>query len=84
MPAAARRVSQSSQPLGIRDLLSYRLSRTAGLMSRGAALRYRREPNVSLGEWRAIALLADGAPQSLMQLARVAGLDKARMSRVVV
>ncbi len=67
----------------IRDLVSYRLSRAASLMSRGAALRYRREFNVSLGEWRALALLAAGAPPSLMQLARAAGLDKAQMSRVV-
>lgn len=67
----------------IRDLVSYRLSRTASLMSRGAALRFRREFDVSLGEWRALALLATGAPPSLMQLARAAGLDKAQISRVV-
>ena len=67
----------------IRDLLSYRLSRAASLISRGAALRYRREFDVSLGEWRALALLATGTPPSLMQLARAAGLDKAQMSRVV-
>ncbi len=67
----------------IRDLVSYRLSRAASLISRGAALRYRREFDVSLGEWRALALLATGTPPSLMQLARAAGLDKAQMSRVV-
>jgi DNA-binding MarR family transcriptional regulator len=52
-------------------------------MSRGAALRYRREFDVSLGEWRALALLAGDARQSLIQLSRAAGLDKAQMSRVV-
>ncbi len=83
MADAARRASQPGASFGIRDLISYRLSRTAGLMSRGAALRYRRELDVSLGEWRAVALLADGAPQSLIQLSRAAGLDKAQMSRVV-
>jgi DNA-binding MarR family transcriptional regulator len=67
----------------IRDLVSYRLSRAASLISRGAAMRYRREFDVSLGEWRALALLAAGTPPSLMQLARAAGLDKAQMSRVV-
>lgn len=67
----------------IRNLVSYRLSRAASLISRGAALRYRREFDVSLGEWRALALLATGMPPSLMQLARAAGLDKAQMSRVV-
>jgi len=83
MADAARRAPQPGASFGIRDLISYRLSRTAGLMSRGAALRYRRELDVSLGEWRAVALLADGAPQSLIQLSRAAGLDKAQMSRVV-
>lgn len=68
--------------LGIRDLISYKVSRTAGLMSRGAALQYRREFDVSLGEWRAIALLAATPGLSLIQLSREAGLDKAQMSRV--
>jgi len=83
MADAARRAFQPGVPFGIRELISYRLSRTAGLMSRGAALRYRRELDVSLGEWRAVALLADDAPQTLIQLSRAAGLDKAQMSRVV-
>jgi DNA-binding MarR family transcriptional regulator len=84
MAKPARRASAASaSQLSIRDLISYRLSRTASLMSRGAALRYRREFDVSLGEWRALALLATGAPQSLIHLSRAAGLDKAQMSRVV-
>lgn len=84
MPKGAERNAKvEADTLGIRDLVSYRLSRTASLMSRGAALRYRREFDVSLGEWRALALLASGAPQSLMQLSRAAGLDKAQASRVV-
>lgn len=81
--AARSRRAKPAVELGIRDLISYRISRTASLMSRSAALRYRREFNVSLGEWRALALLETGAPQSLMQLSRAAGLDKAQMSRVV-
>ena len=81
--AAGRKTDLQDDTLVIQDLLSYRLSRTASLMSRGAALRYRREFDVSLGEWRALALLASSAPQSLMQLSRAAGLDKAQASRVV-
>ena len=84
MPTAAAYPDDAGdhQP-AIRDLISYRLSRTASLMSRGAALRYRREFDVNLGEWRALALLAGTAPYSLIQLSRAAGLDKAQMSRVV-
>ena|SRR5882672_6001817 len=67
----------------ISQLLSYRLSRTSSALSRGAALRYRREFDVSLGEWRAIALIASDPTLTLNRLARRAGLDKAQMSRVV-
>lgn len=67
----------------IAELLSYRLSRTSSALSRSAALRYRREFDVSLGEWRTIALIAADPTLTLNRLARRAGLDKAQMSRVV-
>jgi DNA-binding MarR family transcriptional regulator len=70
--------------LTIRDLLSYRLHVVANLLSRGAAMRYKREFGVSLWEWRTIALLGPPqAPLSLNDLAAAAGLDKSQMSRVV-
>jgi DNA-binding MarR family transcriptional regulator len=67
----------------IRDLLSYRIHQLANALSRGAALRYRREFDVSLMEWRIIALLGDFAPMTLTDLARQGGLDKGLASRVV-
>ncbi len=69
--------------LHISDLLSYRLSRLANLMSGSAALRYRREFDVSLAEWRTLALIGEDPSLTLNRLARRAGLDKAQMSRVV-
>jgi DNA-binding MarR family transcriptional regulator len=69
--------------LVISELLSYRLSRVANSLSRSAALRYRREFDVSLGEWRILALLGASAPLTLNRLARRSGLDKAQMSRTV-
>ena len=68
----------------IRELLSYRLHQVANLLSRGAEMRYRREFGVSLWEWRTIALLGGAEEtQSLNDLARASGVDKAQMSRVV-
>lgn len=67
----------------IKDLLSWRIHRTANALSRSAALRYRQGFDVSLMEWRSIALLGDFAPLTLKDLARQAGLDKAQASRVV-
>jgi DNA-binding MarR family transcriptional regulator len=76
--------SSTTEPAGIRDLLSYRLHVVANLLSRGAELRYRREFGVSLWEWRTLALLgAAREAQSLNALARAAGIDKSQMSRVV-
>jgi DNA-binding MarR family transcriptional regulator len=71
------------EPATIRDLLSYRIHRLANAMSRGAALRYRREFGVSLMEWRILALLGGFAPLTLRDLARESGLDKAQASRAV-
>jgi DNA-binding MarR family transcriptional regulator len=67
----------------IKDLLSYRIHRLANALSRGAALRYRRDFDVSLMEWRIIALLGDFAPMTLKELARESGLDKSLASRSV-
>ena len=92
MQRAQPRIGQSDPPgdvpdtaalPAIRDLLSYRLRRLANQISRSAALRYRRLFDVSLGEWRTIALLGAAAPLSLNALAKAAGLDKGQMSRVV-
>lgn len=67
----------------IKDLLSYRVHKLAGALSRGAASRYRREFGVSLVEWRTIALLGDFSPLSLKQLAALAALDKSLVSRTI-
>ena len=85
VPTATRRAreARSDGALTIRDLLSYRLHVVANLLSRGAAMRYRREFGVSLWEWRTVALLGAQAPLSLNELAAAAGLDKSQMSRVV-
>jgi DNA-binding MarR family transcriptional regulator len=77
--------SAAPQPneLTIKDLLSYRIHQVSSQMSRSAALQYRHNFDVSLGEWRALALLGAGAALSLNELARAADLDKAQMSRIV-
>lgn len=67
----------------ISQLLSNRVTRLSSSLSRSAAARYRREFDVSLGEWRTLALLGQDPELTLNRLARRAGLDKAQMSRVV-
>jgi DNA-binding MarR family transcriptional regulator len=74
---------EPSDDLAIRDLLSYRIHQVSSQMSRSAASQYREQFDVSLGEWRALALLGSGVAMSLNELARAADLDKAQMSRIV-
>jgi len=81
--AQAAKPARAAGGATIRELLSFRLHVVANLLSRGAALRYKREFGVSLMEWRTLALLGGGAPMSLNELAKLAGLDKSQMSRVV-
>ena len=82
--SASRRTAGSARSRAeIRDLISFRIHAVANLLSRGAALRYRREFGVSLMEWRSVALLGAHQPLSLNELAKHAGLAKSQMSRVV-
>lgn len=67
----------------IDHLLSYRMSRVANTMSRSAALRYRRDFDVTLAEWRTLALLGAKAPLTVNKLAKLSALDKGQMSRVI-
>ena len=67
----------------ISHLISYQISRISTSLSRSAALRYRRQFDLSIGEWRVIALIGEGGPLTHNRLARRSALDKAQMSRVV-
>lgn len=69
--------------LVITELLSFRLHRVVNAFERSAALLFRREFDVSLGEWRALALLGGGAASTTNRIARLAGIDPAQMSRIV-
>ena len=82
MPST-KRAPHPADARTIKDLLSYRVHKLANALSRGAALRYRQDFDVSLMEWRTIALLGDFAPMALKDIARQSGLDKGLASRVV-
>jgi DNA-binding MarR family transcriptional regulator len=69
--------------LVITELLSFRLHRVVNAFERSAALLFRREFDVSLGEWRALALLGGGVASTTNRVARLAGIDPAQMSRIV-
>lgn len=74
--------AHTDSPAEMTELLAYRLHKVANLVSRSAAMRYKREFDVLLWEWRTIALLGAAGAMSLSELAKAAGLDKGQISRV--
>lgn len=64
-------------------LLSHHINSTSDLLRRIAALRSRREHDVSLTESRTLALVEHLQPVRLRDLTAASGSDKAQISRVV-
>lgn len=66
-----------------RALLAYQINSTSEALRRSATLRLRREHDVSLMEWRTLALIEHLQPVRLRDLAAEFGADKAQISRIV-
>jgi DNA-binding MarR family transcriptional regulator len=68
---------------GFRALLSYHINSTSDVLRRAAALKLRRELDVSLMESRTLMLIDFLQPVRLRDLVADSGADKAQISRVV-
>jgi DNA-binding MarR family transcriptional regulator len=66
-----------------RPLLSYEVNSTSDVLRRSAALRFRREQDCSLMEWRTLALIEHLQPVTLRALTDYSSTDKAQISRIV-
>lgn len=71
------------RPSAFRDLLAYQVSSTADSIRRSAAMRMRREHDLSLAQVRTLSLIDHLQPVRLRDVAADAGADKAQISRVV-
>jgi DNA-binding MarR family transcriptional regulator len=71
------------RPPAFRELLGFQIGSTADALRKSAALRMRREHDVSLAQLRALALIEHLQPVRLRDVAADAGADKAQISRVV-
>ena len=71
------------RPPAFRNLLAYQVTSTADALRRSAAMRMRREHDVSLSQVRTLALIEQLQPVRLRDVAADAGADKAQISRVV-
>lgn len=75
-------MTKAKQP-AFRPLLSYEVNSTSDVLRRSAALRFRREHDVSLMEWRTLARIESLQPVTLRGLVETSSIDKAQLSRVV-
>ncbi len=71
------------RPPAFRELLGFQIGSAADALRKSAALRMRREHDISLAQLRALALIERLQPVRLRDVAADAGADKAQISRVV-
>lgn len=83
--APARRASphDPAAPIAFEHFLPYRLSVLANTVSRVLATLYERHDDLSVAEWRLLAILARFEPLSANGVARRSAMDKVRVSRAV-
>ncbi|MNH15531.1 Transcriptional regulator SlyA [compost metagenome] len=75
--------SEAAPSFDMRDLFSVQLQRLAGLSTRIAAMTIPQRFNVTLLEWRTLAILDYLDSATLVRVSRHAGVLKSQMSRVV-
>jgi DNA-binding MarR family transcriptional regulator len=81
--ASAKAQQSSIEALALESFLPYRLSILANRVSRAIARRYAREFDLSIPEWRVIALLGRRPGLTAGELAEAAEMDKVAISRAV-
>jgi DNA-binding MarR family transcriptional regulator len=70
--------------LVLHDFLPYRISVVAEAVSHLFATRYEERFGLSIPEWRVMAVLGEGAPQTTQQVIARTGMDRVRVSRAVI
>ncbi len=75
--------SGSETIIELENFLPYRLSVLANVVSRTLAEDYSRRFDLSVGEWRVMAVLARFPNSSANQVAELSAMDKVRVSRSV-
>ena len=69
--------------LKLQDYLPYRLSVLSNAVSRGVAERYQRDFNISVWQWRVMAVTGDTPGISATEIGQRTAMDKVAVSRAV-
>jgi DNA-binding MarR family transcriptional regulator len=81
--ASAKRKSAPAELLVLEDFLPYRLSILSNRVSRAIAARYAKAFDLTIPEWRIIAVLGRRAELTAKEVAEATEMDKVAVSRAV-
>lgn len=81
--ARPRKTARSADRADIAGLLSYRLAVVSTLLTRSQLKEFASVSDISLSEWRTLALVGSFGPLSVKDLSRHARLDFGQTSRLV-
>ncbi|MEP3246057.1 MAG: MarR family transcriptional regulator [Sneathiella sp.] len=74
-------MKKESSHLNLRRFLPYRLTKLSGIVSRSLADRYSRQFDLTIQEWRILAILGEKPGLTAREVGDLASLDKVHMSR---
>jgi len=69
--------------LALQNFLPYRLTKLSGIISRSLAERYSRQFDLSIHEWRVVAILGEQPGLTAREVGELASLDKVNISRAI-
>ena len=76
-------ISRSGSHLNVEDFLTFRLSRLSNALRTNLTKRYLEEFELSLPEWRLLALVARFAPMRFSEVTARSSMDKGQVSRTL-
>ncbi|MDF2179051.1 MarR family transcriptional regulator [Aliiglaciecola sp. CAU 1673] len=75
--------AEPTTPLNLQRFLPYRLSTLSNKISQSLAKLYSKRFDISIPEWRILAVLGQGTNLSAVQIAGLTAMDKVAVSRAV-
>ena len=76
-------LSRSAASLNVEDFLTFRITRLSNALRTGLTKRYLEEFELSLPEWRLLALIARFAPLRFSEVTTRSSMDKGQVSRTL-
>ncbi len=74
-------MEKESSKLNLQRFLPYRLTKLSGIISRSLAERYSRQFDLTIQEWRILAILGEKPGLTAREVGNLASLDKVNISR---